>query len=85
MREPTVTVRGKVIARLRDTFFRVALNDDDDETVIARLSGKMTFARVSVVPGDAVLVELTPYDLGRGRIVYRLERMSRVMSDMDAG
>jgi translation initiation factor IF-1 len=73
MREPTVQVQGKVLARLRDTAFRVVLNDDGD-TVIAKLSGKMTFARVSVVPGDVVMVELTPYDLSKGRIVYRCGR-----------
>jgi translation initiation factor IF-1 len=71
-REPTIKVEGKVLQRLRDTFFKVAVSDTD--TVIARLSGKMEFAAIKVVPGDDVLVELTPYDPTRGRIVFRLGR-----------
>jgi translation initiation factor IF-1 len=70
-REPTVIVKGKVLTRLRDTFFRVALNEAGD-TAICRPSGKMLHANIKVVPGDVVLVELTPYDLSRGRIIYRM-------------
>jgi translation initiation factor IF-1 len=54
MREPTTTVRGKVVSRLRDTFFKVAVADND--TVIARLSGKMTSNRIEVRSGDDVIV-----------------------------
>jgi translation initiation factor IF-1 len=69
MRESTIQVRGRVIARLRDTFFRVAVSDQD--TIIARISGKMQNANIKVIAGDDVIVEMTPYDLTRGRIVYR--------------
>jgi translation initiation factor IF-1 len=71
MREPTVQVRGRVLSRLRDTFFRVAVSDTGD-TAICRPSGKMLFANIKVAAGDEVIVELTPYDISRGRIVYRL-------------
>jgi translation initiation factor IF-1 len=69
-REPTVQVEGKVLARLRDTFFRVAVSDQGD-TIVAKISGKMQYANIKVTPGDDVLVEMTPYDLTKGRIVYR--------------
>jgi translation initiation factor IF-1 len=70
MREPVVEVRGTVITRLRDNFFRVAVTDND--TVIARVSGRMMFNKIAVAAGDAVVVEMTPYDLTKGRIIWRL-------------
>jgi translation initiation factor IF-1 len=58
MKEGTTLVRGKVLARMRDTHYRVAVNDTD--TVLARLSGKMFLNRIIVVSGDEVVLEMTP-------------------------
>ncbi len=62
---------GLVTQALPNTMFRVKLEDEDRE-IIAHLSGKMRMYRISIMPGDSVRVEMTPYDLNKGRIVYRL-------------
>ncbi len=62
---------GVVTQALPNTMFRVKL-DDEDKEIIAHLSGKMRMYRISIMPGDHVRVEMTPYDLNKGRIVYRL-------------
>jgi len=69
MSEEKKKVKGRVIEALPNTTFRVEL--EDGNTVLAHLSGKMRINYIRVVPGDDVLVELSPYDLTRGRIVYR--------------
>lgn len=64
-----ITLRGIVQELLPSTRFRVQLENGHE--IIAYLSGKMRLNRIRLLPGDAVKVELTPYDLGKGRIVYR--------------
>ncbi len=62
---------GRVTEALPNAFFKVLL--DDDKKVIGFLSGKMRLNRIKILPGDKVTLEMTPYDLNKGRIVYRLK------------
>ncbi len=64
-------LEGVVTEALPDTKFRVKLKEDDRE-ILAYLAGKMRMHYIRVVPGDEVVVEMTPYDKDRGRIVYRM-------------
>lgn len=64
-----VRVEGKVVEALPNAFFKVQL--EGGHVVEAYLSGKMRMHFIRIVPGDIVQVELSPYDLSRGRIVYR--------------
>ena len=68
-KEEKLTLEGKVIEALPNTTFRVKLENDYE--VLAYLSGKMRKYYIRVLLGDRVRVELSPYDLTRGRIVYR--------------
>ena len=63
------TVMAIVTEALPNTLFRVDLGEE--KIIIAYLSGKMRMNRIRLLPGDDVKVELTPYDLSKGRIVYR--------------
>lgn len=65
----TVEIQGEVIEALPNTQFKVAL--DTGQEIIAHLSGKMRFHRIRVLPGDRVKVEMSPYDLTKGRITVR--------------
>ncbi|MFZ1458999.1 MAG: translation initiation factor IF-1 [Candidatus Saccharimonadales bacterium] len=62
---------GKVVEALPNTQFRVEL--ENGHTIIAHVSGKMRKHYIKLVPGDTVEVELTPYDLTKGRISFRLK------------
>ncbi len=62
--------RGTVIEALPGLTFRVKL--DQQEEILAHLSGKMKMYRIKIVPGDKVDVEISPYDASRGRIIRRL-------------
>lgn len=64
-----IEVEGTVIEPLPNTMFRVEL--DNGHQVLAYVSGKMRTHYIRILPGDRVVVELSPYDLTRGRIVYR--------------
>jgi translation initiation factor IF-1 len=64
-----IEVEGKVTESLRNATFRVELANG--HKVLAHLSGKIRKNYIRVLPGDRVLVELSPYDLSRGRITYR--------------
>ncbi len=68
-KEETIQVEGKVLEALPNTMFRVEL--DNGHKVLAHVSGKMRKHFIRILPGDRVTVELSPYDLGRGRIIYR--------------
>ncbi len=70
VKEEKFEVNGEVIEALRSGNYRVALEDMDHE-VLAYTAGKMSKFRIRIVVGDQVRVELSPYDLTRGRIVYR--------------
>ncbi len=61
---------GTVTLSLPNTMFRVSL--DDGREILAHLSGKMRMYRISIMPGDKVKVEMTPYDRDKGRITYRV-------------
>jgi translation initiation factor IF-1 len=61
---------GVVLEALPNATFKVQLNNSD-KVLLCHLAGKMRLYRISVLPGDKVKVELTPYDATRGRIVYR--------------
>lgn len=64
-----IEVRGKVIEMLPAAAFKITL--ENGHTIIGHLSGKMRMNRIRILPGDEVKVELTPYDLTKGRIIYR--------------
>ncbi|MCI0530840.1 MAG: translation initiation factor IF-1 [candidate division Zixibacteria bacterium] len=68
-KEETIQVEGKVIEPLPNAMFRVLL--DNGHKILAHVSGKMRMHFIRILPGDKVTVELSPYDLTRGRIVYR--------------
>ena len=65
-----LTLTGTVTEALPGTLFRVEL--ENGHNILAHLSGKMRLYRMKVLPGDRVSIELSPYDLTKGRIVYRL-------------
>ncbi|MCS7200257.1 MAG: translation initiation factor IF-1 [Caldimicrobium sp.] len=68
-KEDVIQLEGKVVEALPNAMFRVAL--ETGHTVLAHLSGKMRVHYIRILPGDTVVVELSPYDLSRGRIIYR--------------
>ena len=68
-KEEPIEVRAKVLEPLPNAMFRVQL--DNKHTILAHISGRMRKHFIRILPGDEVLVELSPYDLTRGRIVYR--------------
>lgn len=69
-KEDPIEVEGKVKESLPNTMFKVEL-DQSGHTILAHLSGKMRKNFIKIVPGDKVKVALSPYDLTRGRIIYR--------------
>lgn len=68
-KEEGIVVEGTVVEALRNAMFRVEL--DNGHMVLAHVSGKMRKFFIRILPGDRVSVELSPYDLKRGRITYR--------------
>jgi translation initiation factor IF-1 len=68
-KEEAIEVEGTVVEPLPNAMFRVKL--DNDHVVLAHISGKMRKFYIRILPGDRVTVELSPYDLNRGRITYR--------------
>jgi translation initiation factor IF-1 len=68
-KEETIQVEGKVIEPLPNALFKVEL--ENGHQVLAHVSGKMRMHFIRILPGDKVTVELSPYDLNRGRIIYR--------------
>jgi translation initiation factor IF-1 len=68
-KEDAIEVEGSVVETLPNAMFRVEL--DNGHRVLAHISGKMRLHFIKILPGDKVTVELSPYDLSRGRIVYR--------------
>jgi translation initiation factor IF-1 len=68
-----LTIQGEVIEALPNAMFRIVLELENELTILAHLSGKMRVNYIKVLPGDWVVVELTPYDLTRGRIITRLK------------
>ena len=68
-KEQGISVEGTVVEALPNTMFRVEL--ENKHIVLAHVSGKMRMNFIKILPGDRVTVELSPYDLTKGRIVYR--------------
>ncbi len=68
-KEPAVQVEGTVVEPLPNAMFRVEL--ENGHKVLAHISGKIRMHFIRILPGDKVTVELSPYDLSRGRIIYR--------------
>jgi translation initiation factor IF-1 len=68
-KDDVIEVEGTVVEPLPNAMFRVEL--ENGHKVLAHISGKMRMHYIRILPGDRVQVELTPYDLGRGRITYR--------------
>ena len=69
VKEEKIEIEGEVVEALPSTMFRVKLDGGHD--VLATISGKMRKHYIRILPGDKVRVELSPYDLNRGRITYR--------------
>ena len=70
-KEDTIEVQGTVLEPLPNAMFRVVM--DNGHKVLAHVSGKMRMHRIRILPGDMVTMELSPYDLTRGRITYRFK------------
>ncbi len=70
-KEEAIEIEGEVVEALPNTMFRVLL--DNKHEVLAHISGKMRMNYIRILPGDRVKVELSPYDLQRGRITYRFK------------
>ena len=70
-REDVIEVEGKIVEALPNSMFRVEL--ETGQKILAHLAGRMRIHYVKIVPGDRVKVELTPYDLTKGRITYRMK------------
>ena len=68
-KEDAIVMEGTVVEPLPNAMFRVEL--ENGHKVLAHISGKMRMHYIHILPGDKVQVELTPYDLERGRITYR--------------
>lgn len=71
MSKETIEFEGTIVESLPNAMFRVKL--ENDHMVLAHISGKIRKNFIKILPGDKVKVELTPYDLTRGRIIYRLK------------
>ncbi|HTL71445.1 MAG TPA: translation initiation factor IF-1 [Candidatus Eisenbacteria bacterium] len=70
-KEEAVQVEGTVVESLPNAMFRVELQNQ--HLVLAHVSGKMRMNFIRILPGDKVMLELSPYDLTRGRIIYRVK------------
>ena len=68
-KEEPIKVDGKVLETLPNAMFRVEL--ENKNVLLAHISGKMRMHFIKILPGDKVTVEISPYDLSRGRITYR--------------
>ncbi len=70
-KEEAIQVEGTVAESLPNAMFRVEL--ENQHLVLAHVSGKMRMNFIRILPGDKVMLELSPYDLTRGRIIYRVK------------
>ncbi len=68
-KEEAIVLEGTVVETLANTKFRIQI--DSGHQILAHISGKMRRHYIRIIPGDRVTVEVSPYDLTRGRIVYR--------------
>lgn len=70
MSKDCLVVEGKIVSVLAGTMFRVEL--DNGHSVLAHISGKMRKRFIRLIPGDQVRMEMSPYDMNKGRIIWRL-------------
>lgn len=70
-KKEVIEVEGTILEALPNAMFRVEL--ENGHKVLAHISGKMRMHYIQILPGDKVTVELSPYDLNRGRIIYRVK------------
>lgn len=70
-KEEGIVVEGTIVDTLPNAMFRVAL--ENGHSVLAHISGKMRKYFIRILPGDKVQIELSPYDLSRGRIIHRMK------------
>ena len=70
-KEEAIEVQGVILENLPNAMFRVKL--DNGQQILAYVSGKMRMHFIKILPGDKVTVELSPYDLSKGRITYRFK------------
>jgi len=68
-KEETIQIQGEIVETLPNATFRVKL--ENGHVMLGHISGKMRMHYIRILPGDKVTLELTPYDLTRGRIVFR--------------
>ncbi|MCX5773496.1 MAG: translation initiation factor IF-1 [Fusobacteria bacterium] len=68
-KEDIIELEGEVLENLPNAMFRVKL--ENEHVILAHISGKMRLNYIKILPGDKVVVQLTPYDLTRGRITFR--------------
>jgi translation initiation factor IF-1 len=69
-KEESFTVKGRVTESLPNAIFKVNLEDNGME-ILGHLSGKMRMNKITIIPGDLVEMEMSPYDLSKGRITFR--------------
>ena len=70
-KQDAIEVEGKIVEALPNAMFQVEL--ENGHVILAHISGKIRMNFIKILPGDRVTVELTPYDLNRGRITYRFK------------
>lgn len=70
-KQDVIEVEGTILESLPNAMFQVKL--ENGHVILAHISGKIRMNFIKILPGDRVTVELTPYDLGRGRITYRFK------------
>ena len=70
-KEDKIQVEAEVLTALPNAMFRVKLDLKNDPEIVAHISGKMRMHYIRILPGDRVTIELSPYDLSKGRITYR--------------
>ena len=68
-KDDVIEVEGKVVEKLPNAMFQVQL--ENGHTILAHISGKLRMNFIRIIPGDKVLIEMSPYDLTKGRIVWR--------------
>lgn len=73
MVKDVVEAEGEVLEACKGAIFRVKIEDPDDMIVLCHVSGKIRKNFINILPGDKVRVELSPYDLTKGRITYRMK------------
>lgn len=74
-KDDVIQMQGEILEKLPNTTFRVKL--ENGHVVLGHISGKMRLHYIRILPGDKITVEMSPYDLTKGRIIYRGDRKQR--------